>query len=73
MHGECLEGLFVDSFVGVDPALQALEVSCGFSKLVVLRCWWLLVLSVKDVFDELCPCRFLGQWFFFGRLTVDIR
>ena len=70
---ENLECLFVDPFVGVDPTFQAFEVARGFSIFVFLRCWWLLVLPVEDVFDELSPCGFLGQWFFFGQLTVDIR
>ena len=31
---EVLEGLFIDSFVGVDPAFEAFEVASGLSKLV---------------------------------------
>ena len=44
---EVLEGLFIDSFVGVDPTFEASEVPCGLCTLVLGRARGLLLLTVQ--------------------------
>ena len=52
---EELKCFFIDSFVDVEAALQAFEIACGFSILMLLWARRCLVLLCEQVLDDLCP------------------
>ena len=51
--------LFIDSFVDIDATHQALQISSGLCKLMFALSWFLW-LAVKQGFDLLGSCEFLG-------------
>ena len=58
---ESLEQLFIASLVDIGSALDAAQVACGLFKNVLLLRWWLLMLLLQNLFDDLLPGLFSWQ------------